>query len=363
VTTGKIVRNWFVMRSARRLAAAVAATTVGGLLFAVPALAQSSSVGVTPIGIEQQAPTTKKPTATTAKRRTTATTVKRASTAGNSARRNAATTVAPTTVAPTTVPPTAPPVLTTAPLPVQSTSLTPVSVAPTTAPSINDNKATTLVNRVIFALIGLAVLVALLTFWYWRATKPVAPAIDGLDLMSTRKWLRGKPDKRARLLSEYHAKRGPVPEEVIARTSAPTVRVGAAVAAPVPAMAGVGESSLSGLASDPEPLDGPIVMVTEHDEDTGHAVGNVNGNGSRNGSAGNGVDGADGLAADVAGGAAPGGNVDDTPPPPSGSGATDPQAESAFTVVARRPRSEQAGDPATALPSVGSGEDDTPPQH
>ena len=100
---------------------------------------------------------------------------------------------------------------------------------------INDSTATRLVNRVIFALVGLALLVAFLTFWYWRATKPVPPALDGLDLLSTRKWLRAKPDKRARLLAEFHAKRGPVAEEVIARTNAPTVKVGAAVAAPEPA--------------------------------------------------------------------------------------------------------------------------------
>ena len=101
--------------------------------------------------------------------------------------------------APTTVPgvPTIP---TTVPLPTQSTSLTPVSAPATTAPPINDAKATELVNRVVAALIGLGVLIALLTFWYWRSTKPVPPSLEGVELMSTRKWLRGKPDKRARLL-------------------------------------------------------------------------------------------------------------------------------------------------------------------
>ena len=47
--------------------------------------------------------------------------------------------------------------------------------------------------------------------------------------------LRGKPEKRARLLDDYRAKRGPVEDEVIARPGGQTVRVGAAVAAPEPA--------------------------------------------------------------------------------------------------------------------------------
>src|SRR5262249_27644115 len=147
----------------------------------------------------------------------------------------------------------------------------------------NDSTATKLVNRVIFALVGLALLVALLTFWYWRATKPVPPAIDGLDLMSTGKWLRAKPDKRDKLLTDYHTKRGPVPDEVIARTTAPTVRVGAAVAAPaaVPAMVGAGESSLSGLAADPE--DGGVLMVPEDDLDASPTAGG-NGHSGGNGS-------------------------------------------------------------------------------
>ena len=143
----------------------------------------------------------------------------------------------------------------------------------TTAAPINDSTATRLVNRIIFGLVGGALLIAFLTFWYWRSTKPVPPALDGLDLLSTRKWLRAKPDKRVRLLAEYHAKRGPVAEEVMARTNAPTVKVGAAVAAPepaplvVPAMAGA-SANLGSLVSDGQPGDeGPIVMVPEGPSD------------------------------------------------------------------------------------------------
>ena len=168
------MRNWYVMRLAPCLAVALATAVGGGALLAAPAGAATPLVAGAPLVAEAAA----------------------------------ATTVPGVPTIPTTVP-----------LPTQSTSLTPVSAPPTTAAAINDAKATELVNRVVAALIGLGVLIGLLTFWYWRSTKPVPPSLEGVELMSTRKWLRGKPDKRARLLGEYHAKRGPVPEESIARVS------------------------------------------------------------------------------------------------------------------------------------------------
>lgn len=308
------------MRIGPRLVAAALAVIAGGSIVAAPVLAQSSDDAGTPAaGFEQVA----------AQARAT-TTVKKRNT-GTAVRRGSATTVKkPATTVPTTVAPTAPPtVATTLPLPTQSTTLSPITAPPTTAAPINDAKATRLVNRVILALVGLALLVAFLTFWYWRATKPVPPALDGLDLLSTRKWLRGKPEKRARLLAEFHAKRGPVPEEVIARTNAPTVKVGAAVAAPspaaaplvVPAMAGA-RSELGALVSG-DPAEQPIVMVPE----------------ASNGAAG-GVPAADAAAAP---GLAPQENghlgLPAEPPAEPAEPAADP-LDAGFTVVARRPRGD-----------------------
>jgi hypothetical protein len=214
----------------------------------------------------------------------------------------------------TTVPgvPTIP---TTVPLPTQSTSLTPVSAPPTTASPINDAKATELVNRVVAALIGLGVLIGLLTFWYWRSTKPVPPSLEGVELMSTRKWLRGKPDKRSRLLAEYHAKRGPVPEESIARVSGATVRVGAAVAAPAPAPAPVPEPA---MAAAPARGSAPEAVALGGLTDEPRAV----------------TTGEDGEEQPEPAGPAT--------PPPGANGDVD----SVFTVVARRPRNEGDTGPA-----------------
>jgi hypothetical protein len=163
----------------------------------------------------------------------------------------------------TTVAPASPTATTSLQLPTQSTSLSPVTAPPTTAASINDNRATQLVNRVIFILAALAVAVALLTIWYWRSTRPVPPALDGLDLMSSRRWLKGRPDKRSRMLTEYHTRRGPVPDETLARTAPAGVRVGAAVAAPeaVPVFAGARAESASNGTS---PSAGqPLLVVAQ----------------------------------------------------------------------------------------------------
>lgn len=297
------------MRIGPRLVAAALAVAAGGLIVAAPVLAQSPDDVGTPASAFEQVPAQPRP----------ATTVKRST--ATSVRRGSATTIKkPATTVATTVAPTAPPtVATTLPLPTQSTTLSPITAPATTAAPINDAKATRLVNRVVLALVGLALLVAFLTFWYWRATKPVPPALDGLDLLSTRKWLRGKPEKRARLLAEFHAKRGPVAEEVIARTNAPTVKVGAAVAAPnpapaplvVPAMAGA-RSDLGSLASGDHTDEPPIVMTPE---------------------------GPNGSDAAASAGIGPQENGHGSQPDPPAEPAVDP-LDAGFTVVARRPRGE-----------------------
>ena len=262
------MRNWYVMRLAPCLAVALATAVGGGALLAAPA---GAAVPV----VEEAA---------------------------------AATTAPGVPTIPTTVP-----------LPTQSTSLTPVTAPPTTAAAINDAKATELVNRVVAALIGLGVLIALLTFWYWRSTKPVPPSLEGVELMSTRKWLRGKPDKRARLLSEYHAKRGPVPEESIARVSGATVRVGAAVAAPAPAPVPVPEPA---MAAAPARSPAPEAVNLGDLTDEPPAV----------------TTGGDGQETPEPAGPA-------TPPPPPRPGANG-DVDSVFTVVARRPRNEGDTGPA-----------------
>ena len=111
-------------------------------------------------------------------------------------------------------------------------------------------------------------------------------------------------------------------EEVIARTNAPTVKVGAAVAAPepaplvVPAMAGA-SANLGSLVSDSQSADeGPIVMVPE--SSSGPAAGAAGAPVAHEGGSGNGN----------------GQPPEDDPPP-----AADPR-DAGFTVVARRPRAE-----------------------
>ena len=169
------------------------------------------------------------------------------------------------------------------------------------------------------ALIGLGVLIALLTFWYWRSTKPVPPSLEGVELMSTRKWLRGKPDKRARLLAEYHAKRGPVPEESIARVSGShgpgrrscrSTRTGARSRSlsrpwrrPRPGAPHPRPSTSADLTDEP-----PAVTTGEDGEETPEPAGPA------------------------------------TPPPPRPGANGD--VDSVFTVVARRPRNEGDTGPA-----------------
>jgi hypothetical protein len=228
---------------------------------------------------------------------------------------------------------------------------------------------------VLIALVGLALLVALLTFWYWRSTKPVPTSLEGLDVMSSRKWLRGRPDKRARLLAEYHARHGAVPVEDIARTNPPSVKVGAAVAAPAvvaaaaggdaaersiwapappvppvsppvgtpaqgspaeavdpddqplvvtPAPVADGSSELASLVADDGSDAPPIVMVPV-------ASANGSSDGPANGTA-NAANGPVNGAADVA--PAAGRSTNGAGDHPADEGA----ADAAFTVVARRPR-------------------------
>lgn len=58
----------------------------------------------------------------------------------------------------------------------------------TSVVKVGDSKARTTVNRVIAALLGVAVVVLVATIWYWRSTKPFPGALEGLDTMSRRKW-------------------------------------------------------------------------------------------------------------------------------------------------------------------------------
>jgi hypothetical protein len=78
--------------------------------------------------------------------------------------------------------------------------------------SINDTASTRTVNRIIMALVVLAAVLAAVTFWFWRATAPLNPALEGLEMMSSNQWWRASPTKREQLLAKVHSGRGPIDE-------------------------------------------------------------------------------------------------------------------------------------------------------
>src|SRR5215218_8150395 len=61
----------------------------------------------------------------------------------------------------------------------QAASTAPPSVS-TTVTAAGDEASTRTVNRIVFVLVSLAVVLIAVAIWFWRATKPLPPHLDGL---------------------------------------------------------------------------------------------------------------------------------------------------------------------------------------
>ena len=85
------------------------------------------------------------------------------------------------------------------------------------ANSINDHSASRTVNIIIGALAALGLLMLLVAIWLWRASRPVPPHLEGLDLITKRRWLRSDINRREHLLDSIRAVRGPAPVVSLAR--------------------------------------------------------------------------------------------------------------------------------------------------
>lgn len=66
---------------------------------------------------------------------------------------------------------------------------------------INDAASTRTVNLIVAALVALGVGVLGLAGWYWVTTRPVAPALLGLEVVGSRRFRRADPDSRRALLT------------------------------------------------------------------------------------------------------------------------------------------------------------------
>jgi hypothetical protein len=85
------------------------------------------------------------------------------------------------------------------------------------ANSINDHSSSRTVNIIIGALTALGLLMLLVAIWLWRASRPVPPHLEGLDLITKRRWLRSDTNRREHLLDSIREVRGPAPVVPFAR--------------------------------------------------------------------------------------------------------------------------------------------------
>ncbi|HEY1279564.1 MAG TPA: hypothetical protein VGF22_07840 [Acidimicrobiales bacterium] len=98
----------------------------------------------------------------------------------------------------------------------QSATSAPAPVAPAPATTIEptgDTVSSRTVNRIVLALLAMAGLLAILTFWLWRVSKPKANHLDGLDAMGSRRWRAATPERRAAILGPVHLRRGEIRDD------------------------------------------------------------------------------------------------------------------------------------------------------
>jgi hypothetical protein len=97
----------------------------------------------------------------------------------------------------------------------QAATTAPPSVS-TTVATPGDDASTRTVNRIVFVLIALAVVLIGVAIWFWRATKPLPRHLDGLDVMGTRRWRAAGPGERSSLLAPVHERRADLSGAVVA---------------------------------------------------------------------------------------------------------------------------------------------------
>ena len=80
--------------------------------------------------------------------------------------------------------------------------------------SINDRSSSRTINIIIAALAGLGALMLAITLWVWKTSRPVPPHLEGLDLITKRRWLRSDHGQREQILEPLREARGSVPVSV-----------------------------------------------------------------------------------------------------------------------------------------------------
>ena len=143
-----------------------------------------------------------------------------------------------------------------APAPAQSATSAPTSVASATGTTVQpagDTSSSRTVNRIVLALLAMAGLLAILTVWLWRVSKPKPNHLDGLDAMSSRRWRTATPERRAALLGPVHLRRGEIRDEDLVAAPEP-VHAPEPVDAPEPALV-----EAAPVEATVEPLPPPVV--------------------------------------------------------------------------------------------------------
>ena len=103
-----------------------------------------------------------------------------------------------------------------------------------TSPEVGDPESTRRINQLITTLLGLAVVFAVITAWFWRSTKPVAPHLAGLAMMGSRRFRRSPVLDKAGRLELLRQDRGAAPEpEIIGPVAEPVAEPVVEVAATV----------------------------------------------------------------------------------------------------------------------------------
>ena len=135
----------------------------------------------------------------------------------------------------------------------QSATSAPVPVASaavTTAARAGDTASSRTVNRIVLALLAMAGLLAILTVWLWRVSKPKPNHLDGLDAMGSRRWRTAAPERRAAILGPVHLRRGEIRDEDLIALPEP-------VEAPEPALLEAAVEALPPPVAEEPASDGP----------------------------------------------------------------------------------------------------------
>ena len=147
----------------------------------------------------------------------------------------AATTAAATTAGGTVAPTTLAPV--TATVPQIVAGVPPSTEVATSVVQVGDRASSTKIDRIWLALVGLSLLVAAATAWFWWRTRPVEASLEGLELIGTGRFLNADDGTRARHLAAVRDRRGIVSDPIVDDVEFPgaTTPVGLPEPGPAPA--------------------------------------------------------------------------------------------------------------------------------